>query len=161
MYQPKPIDTAHVGLPAGVADLVERLAEHNHDIWAQQRFAAGWTYGPQRDDAKKQNPDLVPYAELPESEKEYDGLATDWGQELKSELTTTMSKAVAIPISRAPSGAGHGHRRRGHRSPRRVVPGAPRSHLDFPRRSRLGRDKRESPVHHHAGRRRRQLKAER
>lgn len=72
MYEPKPIDTVRVQLPEGITGLVERLAEHNHDIWAQQRLAAGWTYGPQRDDAKKHNPDLVPYADLPESEKEYD-----------------------------------------------------------------------------------------
>ena len=65
MYQPKPIDTAHIQLPDSITDLVERLAEHNHDTWAQQRLADGWTYGPQRDDAKKQNPDLVAYADLP------------------------------------------------------------------------------------------------
>ena len=72
MYQPKPIDTSHVQLPSGIAELVERLAENNHDIWAQQRIRDGWTHGPQRDDAKKRHPDLVPYAELPEAEKEYD-----------------------------------------------------------------------------------------
>ena len=32
------------------------------------------TYGPVRDDAKRQHPDLVPYSQLPESEKEYDRL---------------------------------------------------------------------------------------
>jgi hypothetical protein len=32
----------------------------------------GWTRGPRRDDARKQHPSLVPYDELPESEKEYD-----------------------------------------------------------------------------------------
>jgi hypothetical protein len=52
--------------------LTERLAEHSHDTWAQQRISEGWTYGPRRDDAAKQHPDLIPYAELPESEKEYD-----------------------------------------------------------------------------------------
>jgi hypothetical protein len=72
MYEPKPIDTSKVQLPAGIDQLVERLAEHNHDIWAQQRIAQGWTYGPQRDDEKKHHPDLVPYAELPDGEKEYD-----------------------------------------------------------------------------------------
>lgn len=72
MYQPIPIDTLHVQLPAGITELIERLAEHNHDIWAAQRIADGWTYGPQRDDTKKQNPDLVPYDDLPASEKEYD-----------------------------------------------------------------------------------------
>ncbi len=72
MYQPKPIDTSHVLLPNGISDLIERLAENSHDIWAQQRIRDGWTYGPQRDDATKKHPDLLPYNELPEAEKEYD-----------------------------------------------------------------------------------------
>jgi len=71
-YQPMPIDTSGVTLPAELVDLTERLAENAHDIWAKQRMAEGWTYGPQRNDAAKNNPDLVPYDELPESEKEYD-----------------------------------------------------------------------------------------
>ena len=32
----------------------------------------GWRYGPERNDAKKEHPCLVPYEQLPESEKEYD-----------------------------------------------------------------------------------------
>lgn len=32
----------------------------------------GWTYGPVRNDALKQHPCLLPYEDLPESEKEYD-----------------------------------------------------------------------------------------
>lgn len=32
----------------------------------------GWTYGPQRDDQLKQTPDMVPYSQLPEGEKEYE-----------------------------------------------------------------------------------------
>lgn len=70
MYQPKPIDTLRIQLPGAITALIERLAEHNHDIWAQQRMREGWTYGPQRDDAKKLHLDLVPYDQLPESEKE-------------------------------------------------------------------------------------------
>ena len=72
MYTPKPIDTAQIRLPEGITELIERLAGNNHDIWAQQRIADGWTYGPQRDDVAKKHPDLVPYDQLPESEKEYD-----------------------------------------------------------------------------------------
>jgi len=52
--------------------LRERLAEHTHDVWAAERIAQGWTYGPARDDAAKTHPCLVPYAELPEKEKEFD-----------------------------------------------------------------------------------------
>ena len=32
----------------------------------------GWTYGPVRNDEKKETPCLVPYEELPEIEKAYD-----------------------------------------------------------------------------------------
>jgi len=71
-YQPKPIDTSHIILPAPLPALIERLAENNHDLWAAKRLAKGWTYGPQRDDVAKRHPDLVPYAKLHESEKEYD-----------------------------------------------------------------------------------------
>lgn len=72
MYQPEPIDTMAVSLPPDLDALLERLAENAHEVWAQQRMTDGWTYGPVRDDAKKQHPCLVPYEELPESEKEYD-----------------------------------------------------------------------------------------
>jgi ryanodine receptor 2 len=72
MYSPRPIDTAHESLPAGLEPLVERLAEHNHDVWAKQRIAEGWKWGPTRDDHAKHHPDLVPYSDLSDSEKQYD-----------------------------------------------------------------------------------------
>lgn len=71
-YQPTPIDTSHASLPEELEALTEKLARHTHDVWATRRMADGWTYGPRRDDEKKQHPDLVPYEDLPESEKEYD-----------------------------------------------------------------------------------------
>lgn len=71
-YNPQPIDTKDIALSDEVLELTELLAKHAHDIWAKQRIAEGWTYGPARNDATKTHPDLVPYAELPESEKEYD-----------------------------------------------------------------------------------------
>lgn len=71
-YEPKPIDTSKVELSEELVDLTERLAENTHDVWAAQRMSEGWTYGPQRDDVAKTHPCLVPYSELPESEKEYD-----------------------------------------------------------------------------------------
>ena len=72
MYQPKPIDTSGVTLPAGLEELTERIAEHVHDIWAEGRIREGWVYGEIKDSVKKTTPLLVPYAELPESEKFYD-----------------------------------------------------------------------------------------
>jgi ryanodine receptor 2 len=70
-YVPKPIDTSHVRLDH-LDDVIERLAENAHEIWAQQRIKDGWHLGTTRDDARKEHPCLVPYAQLPESEKEYD-----------------------------------------------------------------------------------------
>ena len=72
MYQPKPIETFGVELPENITPLIERLAENAHDIWAAQRLADGWTYGPQRDDQQKKHPCLVPYDQLPDSERQYD-----------------------------------------------------------------------------------------
>lgn len=73
-YNPQPINVEDIDLDAGLEDLTEAIAENAHDIWARTRMEEGWTYGPVRDDAKKQHPDLVPYAQLPDSEKEYDRL---------------------------------------------------------------------------------------
>ena len=71
-YRPAPRDTSRVRLPRDLADLTELLARNTHENWARGRMAEGWTWGPQRDDAKKTHPSLVPYEELPESEKDYD-----------------------------------------------------------------------------------------
>ena len=71
-YDPQPMSTRHIDLPAEIHELIERLAENTHDVWARQRMADGWTYGPQRDDRDKHHPGLVPYSQLSESEKEYD-----------------------------------------------------------------------------------------
>ena len=71
-YIPQPINTDDVVLSDDLLDLCEELAENTHDVWAVGRLAQGWTYGEKRDDKKKTTPCLVPYSELPESEKEYD-----------------------------------------------------------------------------------------
>ena len=71
-YQPAPIDTSGVTLTKGIRDLTEQLAKNAHEVWARQRLAEGWRYGAERSDTRKEHPCLVPYEELPESEKEYD-----------------------------------------------------------------------------------------
>jgi RyR domain len=71
-YEPRPIDTSHVKLSPEIVDLTERLAEHSHDVWARQRIADGWKFGPARNDPKKEHPSLVPYDQLSDSEKQYD-----------------------------------------------------------------------------------------
>ncbi len=72
IYRPQPIDTTEVVLPPALSELTERLAENAHELWAAQRLKENWTWGPQRNDAEKKHPCLVPYSELPDSEKEYD-----------------------------------------------------------------------------------------
>lgn len=71
-YTPQPVDTSKVELTEELLQLTEVMASNVHDIWARGRMAEGWTWGPERDDARKEHPCLVPYSELPDSEKAYD-----------------------------------------------------------------------------------------
>ena len=71
-YDPRPLDASSIKIEPSLNALVEALAENVHDTWARGRMDQGWTYGPARDDAAKKHPCLVPYAELPESERDYD-----------------------------------------------------------------------------------------
>lgn len=71
-YTPNPISTDDVELDGVLLELTEKLAENVHDMWALGRINDGWRYGEKRDDAAKTHPCLVPYSQLPDSEKEYD-----------------------------------------------------------------------------------------
>lgn len=71
-YNPQPIDLSKVELPEELNELREALAENAHDVWAVERMAQGWSYGSKRDDDKKETPCMVPYSQLPESEKKFD-----------------------------------------------------------------------------------------
>ena len=68
MAEPKPQEE----LPQELSELTEQLAARVHDIWAEGRISEGWTWGPQKDPQARRTPQLVPYDELPESEKEFD-----------------------------------------------------------------------------------------
>ena len=72
MYTPTPIDTSDIVLSDDLLDLTEKIAKNVHEVWSQGRIQEGWVFGEVRNDAKKETPCLVPYDELPESEKEYD-----------------------------------------------------------------------------------------
>jgi len=71
-YNPKPIDISDVELTEDLNELREAIAENAHDVWAVERQAQGWTYGPHRDDDKKETPCMLPYSQLPDSEKKFD-----------------------------------------------------------------------------------------
>ena len=71
-YTPNPIDTSSIKLSKDLIELRESIAKNVHEVWALQRINEGWTYGEKKNSDLKQTPLLVPYEELPESEKEYD-----------------------------------------------------------------------------------------
>jgi len=71
-YIPQPIDTSDIELPEELNPLLEAMAKNVHEVWAQTRIAQGWQYGPERNDAEKRHPMLIPYEDLPEEEKVYD-----------------------------------------------------------------------------------------
>ena len=73
-YEPHPIDVDSVPLNGDLEQLQDAIAENAHNVWAKARIKEGWTYGKEFDDEKKEDPTLMPYTALPDSEKEYDRL---------------------------------------------------------------------------------------
>lgn len=71
-YVPAPHDTSAIRLDGEMSALTEDLAKNTHEVWAAQRVAEGWRCGPQRDETRREHPGLVPYEDLPDSEKQYD-----------------------------------------------------------------------------------------
>ena len=72
MYTPEPINTDSIIIPEELEALMEQVAENVHEVWAKGRVNEGWTYGLSKNELTKETPSLVPYHDLPESEKEYD-----------------------------------------------------------------------------------------
>jgi len=68
-FDPKPLDTEGIALPVHLEGLIETLARHTHDVWAEHRIADGWRHGPQRDDTLKQHPNLLRFDDLSEDER--------------------------------------------------------------------------------------------
>lgn len=71
-YTPHPLNLSDIELPEELLNLREDIARNVHEVWAAQRRAEGWSYGPERSDRLRQHPCLIPYDELPEEEREYD-----------------------------------------------------------------------------------------
>jgi class 3 adenylate cyclase/tetratricopeptide (TPR) repeat protein len=111
-YEPVPIDTLRLALTPQVAKLSEVLAKNVHENWAKLRIAEGWHFGPRRDDQKKEHPNLVPYEQLPESERQYDRQTAlesvkallAMGFTMQAPADTGISSAVAPrALGRAPT----------------------------------------------------------
>ncbi len=91
-YIPNPAETYDVELPVELLPLVEEMARNVHEVWAKNRMEEGWTYGPVRDDTKKETPCMVAYDELSESEKEYDRATSQETLKLILKLGFAISK---------------------------------------------------------------------
>ncbi|WP_369371917.1 RyR domain-containing protein [Promicromonospora sp. Populi] len=55
--------------------VVDARAVDEHERWTAEKLAAGWTYAPVRDDARRLHPDLRPWADLSEPDREKDRAA--------------------------------------------------------------------------------------
>ena len=71
-YTPNPIDTSNVEVPNELKTVSEKLTRNTHEVWSKSRICQGWTWGETRDDEERKHPDLRPYDELSEQEKDYD-----------------------------------------------------------------------------------------
>jgi len=53
-------------------EMIDLMAEMEHGRWNTEKLADGWRPGKKRNDEKKIHPSLVPWKDLPESEKDKD-----------------------------------------------------------------------------------------
>ena len=82
--------------------IIEVLSKKVHDQWMAGRISEGWKYGKELDGGKKEHPSIIPYEELPESEKEYDrqtvlatltGLLENGYEIIKNEFSGYVSRS--------------------------------------------------------------------
>lgn len=85
-------------------DEIEALAKREHKRWMQERIGRGWQLGP-RDEAKKQHPDLVPWADLSETSREIDREAVRAIPGVLAELGLAIVRIGARP---RPDDGAHG-----------------------------------------------------
>jgi RyR domain len=71
-YDPQPTASSDSALAPHLLPLIEPLAANTHEIWARTRVDEGWSHGPEKDTTGQRTPFLVPFAELPEAERELD-----------------------------------------------------------------------------------------
>jgi len=50
--------------------------EQSHEGWLAEKVATGWRFGPVKDPEMKEHPCMVPYAELPQSQRAKDHIFT-------------------------------------------------------------------------------------
>lgn len=71
-FDPVYEDLSDIKLDDKLTMLSEIMAESSHEEWADNKLRNGWHYSDVRNNDKHLHPSLVPYSELPRSEKDYD-----------------------------------------------------------------------------------------
>jgi len=79
---PVPWDEREESFKAQFRQVIERQCsdqrshspEELHDSWMQAYFAMGWVFGPEYSRENKTHPDLVPYADLGQLERDKDSV---------------------------------------------------------------------------------------
>ncbi|MBF0169765.1 MAG: hypothetical protein HQK87_01525 [Nitrospinae bacterium] len=86
-------------LPSPFDGMVEEVAARLHATWVERRRGEGWTWGPQRSDAKKTHPDLVPFKKLAVGEQDLNRIVAE--EALRMALS--LGAVVGDPVASAPS----------------------------------------------------------
>lgn len=86
---------------------VEQLAMIEHARWAADRWLDGWSYAPQRDDRRKQHPQLIPYKDLSGPMKDLDRFAVRLAPTLLARSGLGILRMLLVGV--VPSGAGAMH----------------------------------------------------
>ena len=64
-YIPHPVDISSIQLPEELMELAEAISKNVHEVWSKNRMNEGWTYGPVRNDERKETyPNPPPGREL-------------------------------------------------------------------------------------------------
>ena len=84
------------------AQELEVLARMEHDRWWAERALDGWQYGPERDNACKLHPNMVPYEQLAEKIRQLD--RDNVQQVLQLALGDDRVLAMAGPEHRSTAG---------------------------------------------------------
>lgn len=65
-----PIQNWDAGDHIFTPDEIEQMAQKEHELWCQAKIANGYRHGSEKNEKNRTHPDLVPWAQLQESEKE-------------------------------------------------------------------------------------------
>lgn len=76
-YQPKPRSLRRIRLDPSLISLVDAIAANGHDRWVTQRAAAGWQWGPERDNSRQLHPDMIPFDELDDDSRTFNIVAAE------------------------------------------------------------------------------------